>query len=92
MRPTSVTDRPTGAETLGRRLLVFVTEVSADSTSGPILFIEERADAVLPENPRGLTWRYFATIGREDAMVAAEREAVELGLREDGYYISNRLI
>jgi hypothetical protein len=92
MSPTSVTERPVGTETLGQRLLVFVTEVSAEATSGPILFIEERPDAVLPDNPRGLTWRYFATIGREDAMVAAERDEVEHGLRDDGYYISNRLI
>jgi hypothetical protein len=92
MPPISVTERLDETGTLGRRLLVFVTETGPDSTSGPILFIEERPDAVLPENPRGLGWRYFATIGREDAMVATEREEVEHSLREDGYYISNRLI
>jgi hypothetical protein len=91
MRQTPANEPP-GVNQPAGRLLVFVTETGPESTSGPVLFIEERADAVLPANPRGLAWRYFATIGREDAMVAEEREAIEVGLEEDGHYISSRLI
>jgi hypothetical protein len=91
MRHTSANEPLAPKEATGR-LLVFVTETGPESTSGPVLFVEEKPDAALPANPRGLSWRYFATIGREDAMMAEEREAIELGLAEDGYYISNRLI
>jgi hypothetical protein len=91
MRQTPANEPP-GVNQPAGRLLVFVTETGPDSTSGPVLFIEDRPDAALPANPRGLGWRYFATIGREDAMMAEEREPIELGLEEDGYYISNRLI
>jgi hypothetical protein len=74
------------------RLLIFVTETGPESTSGPIVFVEDRPDAALPANPRGLGWRYFATVGRDDALVGEERAAIEAGIAEDGFHISNRLI
>jgi hypothetical protein len=79
-------------ERASSRLLIFVTETGPETTSGPILFVEDRPEAALPANPRGLNWRYFATVGRDDALVAEERAAIEAGLADDGYYISNRLI
>jgi hypothetical protein len=78
--------------TASSRLLVFVTETGPDTTSGPIVFLEDRPDAALPPNPRGLGWRYFATVGRKDALIGEEWEAIEDGIATDGYYISNRLI
>jgi hypothetical protein len=87
---------PKNKRTVGRgqssRLLVFVTETGPETTSGPIVFVEDRPEAALPPNPRGLGWRYFATVGRGDALIGEEREAIEAGIAEDGYYISNRLI
>jgi hypothetical protein len=85
------TKRPAD-RTASSRLLVFVTETGPDTTSGPIVFLEDRPDAALPPNPRGLGWRYFATVGRKDALIGEEWEAIEDGIATDGYYISNRLI
>jgi hypothetical protein len=75
------------------RLLVFVTDdgVTPDAT-GPILFVREAPDAILPANPRGLDWRYFATILPNDPIMDDYRAAAEAAIEQHGYYVANRLI
>jgi hypothetical protein len=74
------------------QLLVFVTDDGTENGTGPLLFIEDHPLTSLPENPRSLEWRYFATIGKEDSLFAAERLEGASALAADGYYIANRLI
>lgn len=76
-----------------KRMLVFVTDdgMSPDGT-GPILVLEERPEAVLPRHPRSLSWRYFATVGIEDGLLAADRPAIEAAHAAGRAYVSPRLI
>jgi hypothetical protein len=75
------------------QLLVFVTDdgISPEGT-GPILVIEEMPSAVLPPHPRSLSWKYFATVGLDDSLVAAERAAIDASVRDGRPYISSRLV
>lgn len=70
-------------------LLVFVSENDSEIATGPTLFVPDTPDAVMPPNPYGLEWRYFATIADEDELLPiGGREGIEM----DGYYITSHLI
>jgi hypothetical protein len=73
-------------------LNVFVTEDGGPFGTGPILFLPTSPDAALPSHPRSLEWRYFATVGFDDAMLADDREAAIAAVESNGYYVANRLI
>ena len=73
------------------RLMVFVTDDGTADGTGPLLFLRERPDAVLPKNPRALEWRYFATIDENDRLLGDDPVAIER-IAANGYYIANRLI
>lgn len=74
------------------QVLVFVTDNGTADGTGPVLFLKDDPLSVLPANPRSLEWRYFATIGAQDQMIAVEGERALNRLNEDGFYISNRLV
>ena len=70
-------------------ILVFVTDDASERGTGPILFLAEARDAILPENPRSLPWRYVATSSLNDGLLDAEEKA---GIEAHGYHIANRLL
>lgn len=75
------------------QILIFVTDDGrSPEGTGPTLFVKADASATIPVHPRGLNWRYFATVGIEDAMVAAERLQIEAAIGQGRPYISQRLI
>jgi hypothetical protein len=75
------------------QVLVFVTDDGkAVEGSGPTLIIEDRAQAVLPPNPRALGWRYFATMKAEDAMFGSEAARMRKALKGGKPYITNKLV
>ena len=72
-------------------VMVFVTDDGSAEGTGPLLYLGEWPGASLPANPRGLHWRYFATLAMEDHMFLLERAEVEAALSEGAPYISQRL-
>jgi hypothetical protein len=65
-------------------LLVFVTDDGTGTGASPTLFIPAVPNAEIPPHPRGLEWRYFATIGEDDKLLdAAARDGIEI----DGFYL-----
>lgn len=72
---------------------MFVTDdgVSPQGT-GPVLFIRDEASATLPPHPRGYAWRYFATLGIDDSMIADERSKIAEALDNGLPYLSRRLV
>lgn len=73
-------------------VLVFVTDDGSDEGTGPLLYVAEDPATFLPPNPRGLDWRYFATMQLDDQMFLEERQEVESALMESVSYISQRLV
>ena len=74
-------------------MLMFVTDDGqSPEGTGPALFVKDDASAALPPHPRGYAWRYFATIGLDDAMVSGERSKIEAALAGGLPYISRRLV
>lgn len=73
------------------RLLVFITDDGTPDGSGPLLYIPDRPDAVLPRNPRSFEWRYFATIDDTDNLAITEPN-LEASIATTGYHIAKRLI
>jgi hypothetical protein len=74
------------------QLHVFVTASDHGDGTGPIAFVAAVPGAVLPENPRGLEWRYFATVMDDDHLLAPDREHAMEAIGSRSYYISNRII
>ena len=74
------------------RLLVFVTDDGKPAGTGPIVFLPESPQAVLPPHPRSLPWRYFATIGDNDALLGDERNLILDAIEKTGHYIALRII
>jgi hypothetical protein len=72
--------------------LFFVTEDEAGNGTGPILFLIDAPDAVLPRHPRSLTWRYFATIGDDDGLASVEGAPLLDGIETDGFFVAKRLV
>lgn len=74
------------------KVLVFVSDDGTDAGTGPILFIKDVPDAILPPNPRGMAWRYFATVDVADQLLDDERDAIRRSLSDDEPYIAHRLL
>ena len=74
------------------QILVFVTDDGTPDGSGPLLFLRDHPLTALPDNPRSFEWRYFATIGPMDRMIADEGLEARSMLDADGYYIASRLV
>jgi hypothetical protein len=74
------------------RLLVFVTDDGKTDRTGPILFMREVPEAVLPPHPRSLTWRYFATISTGDALLGDDMAEAMAAMELHGYFVANRMI
>lgn len=74
------------------KVLVFVSDDGTDAGTGPILFIKDVPDAILPPNPRGMAWRYFATVDVTDQLLDDERDAIRRSLSDDEPYIAHRLL
>lgn len=73
-------------------VMVFVTDDESNEGTGPLLYVLESPDAVLPPHPRGLAWWYFATLGLDDNIFVRERTEVEIALQDRGAYVSKRLV
>lgn len=75
------------------RVLIFVTD---DGTSregtGPTLFVAELPLTLLPTHPRSLSWKYFATVSLDDALLASQKAAIESALAHTGSYLWPRPI
>jgi hypothetical protein len=74
------------------QLLVFVSDDGSEQGTGPILFVRDGPEAVLPDNPRALEWRYFATIQDGDQLLGGERGAALKSIAEVGHFIARRMI
>ena len=74
------------------RLLVFVSDDGTPDGTGPTLFLPDHKTSVKPKHPRGMEWRYFATIAEEDNLFAIEARAGLQSIRERGHYIAQRLV
>lgn len=73
-------------------VLVFVSDDGTEAGTGPILFVKDVPHAILPAHPRGMTWRYFATVDATDPLLGDEREAIQQSLSDDEPYIAHRLL
>ena len=49
------------------KVLVFVTDDGTEAGTGPVLFLKDFATSALPAHPRGLVWKYFATVNDYEA-------------------------
>lgn len=75
------------------QILMFVTDDGrSPEGTGPALFVKADPHATLPAHPRGFGWRYFATIGLDDALIAGERPAIAEAIENGLSYISRRLV
>ena len=70
-------------------VLLFVTDDGSERGTGPILFLAETPDAILPDNPRSLPWRYVATSSLNDRLLDAEEKA---GIEAHGFHVADRLL
>jgi hypothetical protein len=73
------------------QLLVFVTDDASPEGSGPTLFVAAEPGAMLPLNPRTLSWRYLATIDERDRIFDVHGRDAKQAIRSRGFFISNRL-
>jgi hypothetical protein len=73
-------------------LMIFVTEDENGASTGPIVYLPERADAALPPHPRALEWRYFATVLESDTLLGGDRVPILSGIEENGHFIAQRMI
>ena len=74
------------------KVLVFVTDDGTDAGTGPVLFLKDFADSALPSHPRGLAWKYFATVSEDDDLLGEERAAIKAALADDEPFIAPRLL
>jgi hypothetical protein len=74
-------------------LLMFVTDDtrSAEGT-GPTLLVKDSPNSVLPEHPRGLSWRYFASLHLDDALLATDRQRIVQDITRRGFFVSPKLV
>jgi hypothetical protein len=73
------------------RVHLFVTESEGGRSVGPVQYVPDSSAAFLRAHPRGLEWRYFATLGLGDALLSSEPEATFEALREGRSVVSRRL-
>lgn len=74
------------------QILVFVTDDGRPNGTGPILFLPATPEAVLPPHPRSLSWRYFATVSEDDALLGDDKAAVLADIRDKGHHTAKRLV
>ena len=74
------------------KVLVFVTDDGTEAGTGPILFVKDFAGSTLPAHPRGLEWKYFATVDDTDPLLGDDRLAIRAALEADDSFIAPRLI
>ena len=74
------------------KILVFVTDDGTDAGTGPVLFLKDAATSALPVHPRGLEWKYFATVTEDDALLGDERQDIAAALEQDEPFIAQRLL
>jgi len=74
------------------KVLVFVTDDGTDAGTGPILFLKDYPAADMPDHPRSLHWRYFATLDENDELLGDDRSAIRRALAWDRPYIASRLL
>ena len=80
------------SEEFGVNIPVFVTDDGTEAGTGPILFLKDMATATMPAHPRGLEWKYFATVGQGDELLGEDRNDVRLALEADEPFIAHRLL
>ena len=73
-------------------ILVFVTDDGTEAGTGPILFLKDFATSSMPEHPRGLEWKYFATVTEGDELLGEDRKAIMLALESDEPFVAHRLL
>jgi hypothetical protein len=73
------------------RVLVFVTDDGTEAGTGPVLFLKDFATSALPPHPRGLVWKYFATVNEDDELLE-DRAGINAALSDDEPFIAPRLI
>ena len=81
-----------GLRLAGMRVLVFVTDDGTAAGTGPLLFLKDFPAAAMPEHPRSLNWRYFATVEESDELLGEDRPAIRRALAWDRPYIASRLL
>ncbi len=75
------------------QILMFVTDDGASPEgTGPTLFVKDDPTAFLPAHPRGYSWRYFASVGLDDAMLLQQRSRIDTALGEIGWLTLPQLV
>jgi len=74
------------------KILVFITDDGTEAGSGPVLFLKDFATSSMPPHPRGLEWKYFATVTENDELLGEDRKAIKLALEQDEPFIAQRLL
>ena len=74
------------------KVLVFVTDDDTEAGTGPVLFLKDFATSALPAHPRGLVWKYFATVNEDDELLGDDRQAIKAALADDEPFIAPRLL
>lgn len=69
-------------------LLVFITDDGTAEGGAPIMFLAGAQERELPGHPRGLGWKYVATISDLDNLTVAEPD-LRRRIDEVGYHIAN---
>ena len=73
-------------------ILVFVTDDGTEAGTGPVLFVKDLATSALSPHPRGLEWKYFATVNEADELLGEDRPAIRSALEDDEPFIAYRLL
>ncbi len=74
------------------KVLVFVTDDGTEAGTGPVLFLKDFATSAMPAHPRGLVWKYFATVLEDDELLGEDRAAINAALADDEPFVAPRLI
>lgn len=74
------------------KVLIFVTDDGSEAGTGPILFLKDFVTSAMPEHPRGLEWRYFATVGEDDDLLGEDKDAIRAALADGEPFIAPRLL
>ena len=71
---------------------IFATDDGTPEGTGPLQYVPDDPRAFLLAHPRCLSWRYFATVGLEDAFLDSEPAGTREALKEVRSVVSPRLV
>jgi hypothetical protein len=73
------------------RVMIYLTTGADAKRTAPVLYVEDRPGAALPEHPKALRWSYFATVDGNDPLLAREQQQLRAAFANGAPYVSELL-